>query len=855
MRAPGSDPAAPGAAGCLDEDALGQLVEGRLVGAARAAAEQHLDGCPACRRLVALAGPADDGRDELSGAPDDAVAATLDARAAPPAPGPLDDGRPRYQLGPRLVTTAAGAIHGAHDRRLGCDVAILLAEPGPGVLAGLREQARVQARIDHPGVCPIREVGEADGRAYLVMPVSGVDALAPAARDMSLEEKVRVLRDVAIAAHAAHAAGCSHGALTAASVLIERGDDGAPAPRVLGFHLAAPVDRRADVRGLGALLYELCAGRPPSARSGAPAGRPPLALRVVSPRVPADLDAVAMRCLRPAAGDRYSTALDVADELDRYLDGEPVRARRGAPLGRLWAWGRRQRALVAAAALVGVAALIAGLLAERAARAERRAVVDRALAAGAAAGDAATDLAAAARTQRDDALAMFRADRGAEAEAAWVGASGARERSALAYARAERAFEAALLWDPARADVRAALADILLAQAVIADEGRDGARRDALLARLAVYDRDGRRRRAFAAPPVVELVTRPAGARIEVRRYVADPRGLLAEQVIGPRGPTPVVIRDLPPGSYLLIIEAAGRAPVRLPVLLRPRAPVAIDLDLPRVGAVPDGFVYVPPGRGFVGSDREGLRAITDALPLHEVDTAGYLIARTETTVADWIAFLDALPADQRAARRPRARHFGAAVELIAGPAGWRYRVEHASGWQAEVGAGEPLVHPGRRARAAQDWRRLPVTGVSLDDALAYVAWLDASGRRPGARLCTEVELARAARGADDRALPRGASLDPDDANLLPTHGVAGVGLDEVGSHPGGKSPFGVDDLVGNVGELVAPAPGSPRAYTAGAEDFVELAGAGIGRRAVMPRTFRTPTSGLRVCAPPRGLW
>lgn len=57
---------------------------------------------------------------------------------------------------------------------------------------------------------------------------------------------------------------------------------------------------------------------------------------------------------------------------------------------------------------------------------------------------------------------------------------------------------------------------------------------------------------------------------------------------------------------------------------------------------------------------------------------------------------------------------------------------------------GEPLRYPGRTHRATQDWLRMPVSAISREDALAYLAWLDRSGRIPGARLCTEYEWARA---------------------------------------------------------------------------------------------------------------
>src|SRR6202022_2636026 len=104
-----------------------------------------------------------------------------------------------------------------------------------------------------------------------------------------------------------------------------------------------------------------------------------------------------------------------------------------------------------------------------------------------------------------------------------------------------------------------------------------------------------------------------------------------------------------------------------------------------------------------------------------------------------------------------------------------------------------------RNRRAEQDWLRFPVAAISLEDAQAYLGWLDRSGRLPGARLCDEYEWERAARGADDRRFAHGDTLSPEDANFDETYDRKGFGPDEVGTHPASTSPFGVRDLVGNV--------------------------------------------------------
>jgi formylglycine-generating enzyme required for sulfatase activity len=164
---------------------------------------------------------------------------------------------------------------------------------------------------------------------------------------------------------------------------------------------------------------------------------------------------------------------------------------------------------------------------------------------------------------------------------------------------------------------------------------------------------------------------------------------------------------------------------------------------------------------------------------------------------------------------------------------------------------GEPIRYPERERRPTQDWLRMPVSGISFDDAVAYAAWLDATGRVPGARLCDEHEWERAARGADGRSFPSGDRLGPDDANIDVTYGrkPLGFGPDEVGSHPRSRSPFGVDDMAGNIWEWVRPI-GQPSTvtYRGGSWYHGELSGRS-NNRSLGERTMRTPYLGLRVCA------
>jgi formylglycine-generating enzyme required for sulfatase activity len=193
-------------------------------------------------------------------------------------------------------------------------------------------------------------------------------------------------------------------------------------------------------------------------------------------------------------------------------------------------------------------------------------------------------------------------------------------------------------------------------------------------------------------------------------------------------------------------------------------------------------------------------------------------------------------------------------VELIElGPRRWRLSLTPSTqAYTADIG--QPLRYARRTRRAEQDWMRFPVSGISFDDANAFAAWLDRTGRVPGARLCSEYEWERAARGADARKYPSGARLEPDDANVDVTYGrdPLAFGPDEVGSHPGSRSPIGADDMAGNVWELMRSVhtPGIP-AVRGGSWYQGELS-AQSQNREDGEVSQRSVTLGLRLCATPR---
>lgn len=450
---------------------------------------------------------------------------------------------------------------------------------------------------------------------------------------------------------------------------------------------------------------------------------------------------------------------------------------------------------------------------------------------------------------RSRAFAQFDQDKQEAAETTWSEALAAAQAEQETLRSASQQIEGALALDPDRSDVRARLADVLLLR-VLASE-REGLASEAveLAARIASYD-DGSRRHRMSAPASVEIVTDPAGVDVTIET-MSKRAGRSLYSTPRPIGRSPLAIA-LPPGSYRLGLAARGRAPVKAPVRVERAEALRVAVEVPRSADLPEGFVLVPAGRALLGTaDGEDVRrGFLGAAPIHPVETGPYLIGRAEVTFADWIAFLEDLPAQERARRTPQARGPHAALDLVRAADGrWELTLRR-GGATTSARVGENIRYPARTRRGEQDWRRFPVSGISFEDALAYAAWLDRTGRVPGARLCDEREWERAARGADGRRFPGGDRLGPDDANHDVTYGrnALAFGPDEVGSHPAGRSPFDLDDMAGNVWEMTR-ARGTPGVALRGGSFYQGDLTCRADNREPGERLGRDALIGTRICA------
>ncbi|KFE64800.1 bifunctional serine/threonine-protein kinase/formylglycine-generating enzyme family protein [Hyalangium minutum] len=509
---------------------------------------------------------------------------------------------------------------------------------------------------------------------------------------------------------------------------------------------------------------------------------------------------------------------------------------------------RRRRQAVGAAFLVSLLAA-AGLVQLRGAMERERAATAELTVAREHLAKA-THAAEAQERAANEAFQAFDTGRLPEAEAAWAEARQHASETDLHQAKQGEALERALALAPGHPEVRGLLSDALLTRAGRAEAMGQKSLRDVLASRLQLVDTEGERWARWTAPARLQ-VTKPPESLLRVQRYVPSHEGSLALEDV-PNGAENETL-SLSAGSYLLTMHPTDGAEVRLPVMLGRGEHRQVNLQPPPT-RTPSGFVYVPPGRFLFGSTAdESVRQFFNAAPQHPVETKGYFIGRYEVTWAEYLAFLESLPPKLQEEHLPRAGSTGlyGSLSLSREASGRWVLALQPTTQRLEARQGERLRYPGRTVRAEVEWERLPVVGIRYGDAQAYAAWLASTGRVPGARLCTELEWERAARGADGREYPHGDRLLPNEANFDQTYGKEPLsfGPDEVGSHPASASPFGLEDMAGNVWEWTGSVlnPGQPVAR--GSSYYFSAATCRATNREAPEASFRDLTVGMRLCA------
>jgi len=270
----------------------------------------------------------------------------------------------RFELESLLGTGGMGDVYKAYDPTLKRYVALkILRHEDHDVVQRFLREARSQARVEHRHVCKIYESGEYEGHPYIAMQYIDGQTLQDFSGQLSCEEKLHIMKEVAMGLHAAHRQGLIHRDVKPANIMIKQSEEGEWIPFVMDFGIAREqeaqgltgtgmiigtpfymspehargrveeLDRRSDIYSMGITLYELLSGRVPF-KGDTPMAtlmdileKDPTPIRKINPRIPLDVETIVMKCLEKDPNRRYSSAKELADDLERYLNGDPIQAR------------------------------------------------------------------------------------------------------------------------------------------------------------------------------------------------------------------------------------------------------------------------------------------------------------------------------------------------------------------------------------------------------------------------------------------------------------------------------------------------------------------------------------------------
>jgi tetratricopeptide (TPR) repeat protein len=336
--------------------------------------------------------------------------ATTESADQPPAPA-------GYQILGTLGHGGMGVVYKARqtalDRLVALKMLLVGAHASPLQLTRFRTEAEAVARLQHPNIVQIYEVGLLGGLPFFSLEFVSGGTLEKklASKPLPAREAAELLRTLAAAVHYAHVHGIIHRDLKPANILLTA--DGTP--KITDFGLAKKLDTSdssytrtgtlmgtpsymapeqargdtkevgplADTYALGAILYQLLTGRPPF--QGATVvdtleqvqQHEPVRPTSLQPKVPRDLETICLKCLQKEPAKRYADAAALADDLTRFLDDRPIRARPVGRVERLVRWCRKNpRTAALSAAVVVLVVALGGVSAVEALRAsqERQAV-------------------------------------------------------------------------------------------------------------------------------------------------------------------------------------------------------------------------------------------------------------------------------------------------------------------------------------------------------------------------------------------------------------------------------------------------------------------------------------------------
>jgi WD40 repeat protein/tRNA A-37 threonylcarbamoyl transferase component Bud32 len=305
-----------------------------------------------------------------------------------------------YEILEEIGRGGMGVVYKA--RQISLDRIVAVKVMAPAALTNARQRRRFEteaaaaARLHHPAIVTVHEIGDAEGRAFFSMEYVCGRTLAElvSERPLKASKAAGYVGAIAEAIHYAHEQGVLHRDLKPSNILIDTQDN----PRVTDFglakwlaadedltvpgtvlgtpnymppeqadHAVGNLTPASDVYSLGAILYYCLTGKPPflaetlSQLLTQVLHTEPVRPTLLNPSIPADLETICLKCLNKLPAGRYPSAAALAADLARWRRGEPIRARPTSPGERAWRWCRRRPALSALGIALGLA-VVCGIL-------------------------------------------------------------------------------------------------------------------------------------------------------------------------------------------------------------------------------------------------------------------------------------------------------------------------------------------------------------------------------------------------------------------------------------------------------------------------------------------------------------
>jgi len=366
---------------CPSEETLARLGDDSPDRAEWSEVEEHVQNCKQCARSLEKLLARETNPETVS--------------MSLPADGSLPH-IPGFQIEAEIGRGGMGVVYRARQPELARTVALKIVPSG--LLTGSRErkrwllEARCVTQVRHPNIVQIYHAGEAEGWLYLVLEfVPGGSLRERLKGPVPPRAAAELLRPIAAAMTAVHAADLLHLDLKPSNILLDSAAEAAwheACPKVADFGIArsladrdtsatslagpwgtpsymapeqttaarAGIGAAADIHALGAILYELLTGRPPFQAASTletldhVRAQNPVPPRRLNPKIPRDLETIALKCLEKTPGRRYTSTHALADDLDCFLEGLPIKARAVPPVEHAWRWCRRQPLIAALAA-------------------------------------------------------------------------------------------------------------------------------------------------------------------------------------------------------------------------------------------------------------------------------------------------------------------------------------------------------------------------------------------------------------------------------------------------------------------------------------------------------------------------